>query len=75
MEGLWRRFAREGQENGVDRRIESESVEREWLTGLFSSLGSDRAGSDALAARMRERRMARLRKALNRAALRRGADG
>ena len=75
MEEPWRHSARRGQENGVDRRIKSETFEREWLTGLFSSLGRENAGSDNLAARIRERRMVRLRKALYRAALRKGADG
>jgi hypothetical protein len=49
--------------NGVDYRVRSDAIEREWLTGLFSSVGQDRADAYALLARMRERRMMGLRKA------------
>lgn len=72
----WRDPARKGRKNHVDSRVWSEAIEREWLTGLFSSLGQDRAGSDALLARMRERRTIVLRKAIPPVALqKRGAGG
>jgi len=62
-------------QNGVERRIESEALEREWLTRFFSSLGQKPPGSDALLTRMRERRIVLIRKAMRRAALRKGAAG
>lgn len=62
--------------NLVESRVISEAIEREWLTSLFSSLGQERAASDALLARMRERRTIVLRKAIPPVALeKRGAGG
>ncbi len=58
--------------NLVDHRVTLEAIEREWLTDLFSSLGRERADTDALLARMRERRRIGLRKALPPVALRKG---
>jgi hypothetical protein len=75
MDEMRRESSRGGGQNGVERRITSEALEREWLTRFFSSLGQKHAGSDALLARMRERRIAALRKAMRRAALRRGGAG
>jgi hypothetical protein len=49
--------------NGVDFRVTSEAIEREWLTGLFSSVGQERADAYALLERLRERRTMGLRKA------------
>jgi len=46
----------------VDYRLSKEAIEREWLTGLFSSVGQEPAGSEALLLRMRERRTSALRK-------------
>lgn len=68
----WRDPARKGRKNRVDSRVRSEAIEREWLTELFSSLGQERAGSDALLARMRERRTIVLRKAIPPVALEKG---
>ena len=65
----------EARRNGVDNRVRSEAVEREWLTGLFSSIGQDRADAYALLARMRERRTMGLRKAILPVALQKGGRG
>jgi len=63
---------RKSRQNGVDHRIEAETLEREWLSRFFSSFGPKQTDSDTLLARMRERRIVLLRKAMRRAALRRG---
>jgi len=49
--------------NGVEHRVASEAIEREWLTGLLSSVGQDRADAHALLARLRERQTKGLLKA------------
>lgn len=71
----WPDPAREGRKNFVDSRVWSEAIEREWLTGLFSSVGQERAASDALLARMRERRTITLRKAIPPVTLKKRALG
>lgn len=45
----------------MDYRLSKEAIEREWLTGLFSSVGREPAGPEALLLRMRERRTSALR--------------
>jgi hypothetical protein len=75
MEEPMRRPLPGGPRNGVERRVESEALEREWLTRFFSSLGQKRPGSDTLLARMRERRIVLLRKAMRRAVPGREAAG
>jgi hypothetical protein len=64
MKDPWQHLARRGRKNGVDCRVRSEAFEREWLTGLFSSLGLERSDSDTLLERMRERREIVLRNAI-----------
>ncbi len=70
----WRDPAQGGPKNGVDHRVRSEAVEREWLTSLFSSLGQERADSHALLARMRNRRRIGLRKTIPLLALQKGGQ-
>jgi hypothetical protein len=71
MEEL-RYSTRKIRRNGVDRRIELETLEREWLSRFFSSLGRKQSDSDTLLRRMRERKIVLLRKGMRRSALRRG---
>lgn len=71
----WRDPDPEGRKNGVDHRVTLEALEREWLTDLFSSLGRERADTDALLDRMRERRSMGLRKASPLVTLQKGGRG
>jgi len=59
----WWEPDRGDRKNGVEHRVASEAFEREWLTGLFSSVGQDRADAHALLARLRERQTMGLLKA------------
>jgi hypothetical protein len=70
----WWDPARTGLKNLVESRVISEAIEREWLMDLLSSLGQERAGSDALLARMRERRTIALRKAIPPVAFQKGGQ-
>jgi hypothetical protein len=71
----WRGSDPEGWRNGVDYRIRSEEIEREWLTGLFSSVGQERADARALLARLRERRTIGFRRASLHLTRQKGARG
>ncbi len=68
----WRDSDPEGWTNGVDYRVTSEAFEREWLTGLFSAVGQERADAQALLERLRDRRTMGLRNASHPVALRNG---
>lgn len=59
----WREPDRQDGKNGVEDRVISDAIEREWLTGLFSSVGQEPADAGALLQRMRERRRIGLRRA------------
>jgi hypothetical protein len=75
MGEMWRDPARESRMNGVDFRVRSDAIEREWLIRLISSLDQERAGSEALLARMRERRTIALRNAIPPVTLRKETPG
>ena len=52
----WRESGRTSGGNAVDHRVVSDAIEREWLTGLFTSVGQDRADAYALLRRLQDRR-------------------
>jgi len=71
----WRQADWGDGKNGVEHRVASEAIEREWLTGLFSSVGQDRADAYALLDRLRERQTMGLLKATSLVTLKKGGRG